>query len=88
MEFKKYNHLEEEKKISDFWIKNDCFKPKKGKSDKKFSVVIPPPNVTGRLHMGHALNKLILMNIGHVAEWLRRGLQILLSQFDSGRGLQ
>ena len=26
--------------------------------------------------------------IGHVAEWLRRGLQILLSQFDSGRGLQ
>jgi valyl-tRNA synthetase len=56
MEFKKYNHLEEEKKISDFWIKNDCFKPKKGKSSKKFSVVIPPPNVTGRLHMGHALN--------------------------------
>ena len=27
------------------------------------------------------------MNIGHVAEWLRRGLQILLFQFDSGRGL-
>ena len=56
MEFKKYNHLKEEKKISDFWIKNGCFKPKKGKSSKKFSVVIPPPNVTGRLHMGHALN--------------------------------
>ena len=56
MEFKKYNHLEEEKKISDFWIKNDCFKPKKGKSGKKFSIVIPPPNVTGKLHMGHALN--------------------------------
>ena len=44
MEFKKYNHLQEEKKISDFWIKNDCFKPKKSKSLKKFSVVIPPPN--------------------------------------------
>ena len=28
------------------------------------------------------------VNLGHVAEWLRRGLQILLSQFDSGRGLQ
>ena len=26
--------------------------------------------------------------VGHVAEWLRRGLQILVSQFDSGRGLQ
>ena len=59
MEFKKYNHLLEEKKISDFWIKNSCFVPKKGKSTKKFSVVIPPPNVTGRLHMGHALNNSI-----------------------------
>ena len=56
MEFKKYNHLIEEKKISDFWIKKGCFKPKKGKTKNTFSIVIPPPNVTGRLHMGHALN--------------------------------
>ena len=56
MEFKKYNHLEEEKRISDFWIKKGCFKPKKGKTKNSFSIVIPPPNVTGRLHMGHALN--------------------------------
>ena len=56
MEFKKYNHLKEEKKISDFWIKKGLFKPKKTKLKKSFSVVIPPPNVTGRLHMGHALN--------------------------------
>ncbi len=56
MEFKKYNHLIEEKKISDFWIKKGCFKPKQGKSKKSFSIVIPPPNITGRLHMGHALN--------------------------------
>ena len=56
MEFKKYNHSEEEKKISDYWIKNNYFKPRKGRLNKKFSVVIPPPNITGRLHMGHALN--------------------------------
>ena len=56
MEFKKYNHSEEEKKISNYWIKNNFFKPKKGKLNKKFSIVIPPPNVTGKLHMGHALN--------------------------------
>jgi valyl-tRNA synthetase len=56
MEFKKYNHIKEEKKISNFWIKNGLFKPKKTRLNKKFSVVIPPPNVTGRLHMGHALN--------------------------------
>ncbi len=56
MEFKKYDHLKEEKIITDYWIKNNCFKAKKGKLKKRFSVVIPPPNVTGRLHMGHALN--------------------------------
>ncbi len=56
MEFKKYNHLKEEKKISDFWIKKGLFRPKKTNLKKNFSVVIPPPNVTGRLHMGHALN--------------------------------
>ena len=56
MEFKKYNHLLEEKRISDYWIKKGCFKPKKGKSKNTFSIVIPPPNITGRLHMGHALN--------------------------------
>ena len=56
MEFKKYNHSKEEKIISDYWIKSNCFKPRKTKLNKKFSIVIPPPNVTGKLHMGHALN--------------------------------
>ncbi len=56
MEFKKYNHQLEEKKISNYWIKNNCFKPKNKGSNKTFSIVIPPPNITGRLHMGHALN--------------------------------
>ncbi len=73
MEFKKYNHLLEEKKISDFWIKNGCFKPKKGKSNKKFSIVIPPPNITGRLHMGHALNN---------------SLQDVLVRFNRMKGLE
>ena len=49
----KYNHLEVEEKIYSYWEKNDLFKPKK--NQKKFSIVIPPPNVTGSLHMGHAL---------------------------------
>ncbi|MDC3127519.1 class I tRNA ligase family protein, partial [Candidatus Pelagibacter bacterium] len=73
MEFKKYNHIKEEKKISDFWIKNGLFKPKKTKLNKKFSIVIPPPNVTGRLHMGHALNN---------------SLQDLLVRFNRMKGLE
>ena len=56
MEFEKYDHSVQEKKIYDFWESKNLFKPLKQKSNKKFSVVIPPPNVTGRLHMGHALN--------------------------------
>ncbi len=50
-----YNHLNIEKEIYEYWEKNKFFKPRKSKK-KYFSVVIPPPNVTGSLHMGHALN--------------------------------
>ena len=53
----KYNHHQVEDKIYSYWEKNNLFKPKKNK--KKFSIVIPPPNVTGSLHMGHALNNSI-----------------------------
>ena len=56
MEFKKYNHVSEEKLIAKLWEKKGCFKPRAGKRKKTFSMVIPPPNITGRLHMGHALN--------------------------------
>ena len=56
MEFTKYNHIIEEKKISEYWEAKGLFKPKSQKNKKTFSMVIPPPNVTGRLHMGHALN--------------------------------
>ncbi|MDA9643491.1 valine--tRNA ligase, partial [Candidatus Pelagibacter sp.] len=53
----KYTHSEVEDKIYSYWEKNNLFKPKANK--KKFSIVIPPPNVTGSLHMGHALNNSI-----------------------------
>jgi len=56
MELKKYDHSIQEKKIYDFWEKKGLFKPISRKSKKTFSIVIPPPNITGRLHMGHALN--------------------------------
>jgi len=56
MKFTKYNHTIQEKKIYEFWEKNNLFKPNSIKTKKTFSIVIPPPNVTGKLHMGHALN--------------------------------
>ena len=53
----KYIHNQVENKIYNYWEKKNLFKPKKNK--KHFSIVIPPPNVTGSLHMGHALNNTI-----------------------------
>ncbi len=57
MSLDKYIHSDVEDLIYSYWEKNNLFKPKKNK--KKFSIVIPPPNVTGSLHMGHALNNSI-----------------------------
>ena len=47
-----------ESEIYQNWIDQGCFKPSY-KFDKNFSICIPPPNVTGSLHMGHALNNTI-----------------------------
>ncbi len=55
MQNSNYNHTNIENEIYNFWEKNKFFKPRKNRK-KHFSIVIPPPNVTGSLHMGHALN--------------------------------
>ncbi len=56
MELEKvYEPHEIEKKYSGLWINQGVSTPKE-KADKPYSVVIPPPNVTGTLHIGHALN--------------------------------
>ena len=47
-----------ETEIYQEWIDQGCFKPSYN-FDKNFSICIPPPNVTGSLHMGHALNNTI-----------------------------
>ena len=53
---KTYSPAEIENKLYDFWNNNGYFTPEHSKTKKSFSIVIPPPNVTGQLHMGHALN--------------------------------
>jgi len=45
-----------EKKIYDMWMEQGCFKGVIDPEKKPFSIVMPPPNVTGQLHMGHALD--------------------------------
>ena len=53
---KTYNPQSFESRIYKRWVDNGCFEPKPGKAKKKFSIVLPPPNITGQLHMGHAMN--------------------------------
>ena len=45
-----------ESSIYDMWMENDCFKAEPDPDKKPYSIVMPPPNVTGQLHMGHALD--------------------------------
>jgi valyl-tRNA synthetase len=52
---KAYNHQDVESKWYNFWVNSGLFEPARD-LERYFSIVIPPPNVTGSLHMGHALN--------------------------------
>ncbi|MGQ9823691.1 MAG: valine--tRNA ligase [Desulfotomaculales bacterium] len=51
-----YDPKEVEEKWYRFWEENRFFHPRVDSEQKAFSIVMPPPNVTGQLHMGHALN--------------------------------
>ncbi len=56
---KSYDFKEVEEKWYRFWEEKGYFRPRLDPRKPKFSVVIPPPNVTGSLHIGHALNNTI-----------------------------
>ena len=53
---KAFEPAEAEKRLYDYWLKNDLFSAQDESDAPAFAIVIPPPNVTGILHMGHALN--------------------------------
>lgn len=53
---KSYNPKKVEEKWYKIWEKRGYFEPSYDEKKPKFSIVIPPPNVTGALHIGHALN--------------------------------
>ena len=53
---KTYDPASFEKRIYQAWCKDGCFTPTIDKSKPHYSIVMPPPNITGQLHMGHALD--------------------------------
>lgn len=52
----KYNPKEFEEKLYNEWEQKGYFKPSMDKTKESYCIVMPPPNVTGKLHMGHALD--------------------------------
>ena len=74
---KTYNPSEFEKGIYENWEKNGYFKAKVATDKLPFTIVIPPPNITGQLHMGHALDETLQDTLirfkrmqGYSALWL------------------
>jgi valyl-tRNA synthetase len=74
---KVYEPQKVEKKIYDFWMQGGWFKGVIDPEKKPFSIVMPPPNVTGQLHMGHAMDSTLQDIItrykrmqGYAALWL------------------
>ena len=53
---KVYDPLQVESRIYDMWQEGGYFHAEKDESKKPFTIVMPPPNVTGQLHMGHAMD--------------------------------
>ncbi len=51
-----YSPTDVESKWYKLWESGKYFKPKKGRANKPFCIIVPPPNVTGKLHAGHALD--------------------------------
>ncbi|WP_434342813.1 valine--tRNA ligase [Mycoplasma capricolum] len=50
----KYNHILVEKNKYQYWLDKKLFKANPNSKKPKFSIILPPPNVTGKLHIGHA----------------------------------
>ncbi|MBQ3116563.1 MAG: valine--tRNA ligase [Clostridia bacterium] len=74
---KTYNPSEFEKEIYEEWEKKGYFKAKVDANKLPFTIVIPPPNITGQLHMGHALDETLQDTLirfkrmqGYSALWL------------------
>lgn len=53
---KVYEPREVEGRVYEMWEKNGCFEGRRDPDERPFTIVMPPPNVTGQLHMGHAMD--------------------------------
>ena len=73
---KAYNPKNVEERIYKLWLKSGFFNPDNlpGKRKKTYTIVLPPPNITGSLHMGHALNA----TVQDILIWIQESPPVLL----------
>ena len=65
---KNFNAAESEARLSKVWIESKAFRAGANASrPETFCIMIPPPNVTGSLHMGHAFKNSLAFLLGHAA---------------------
>lgn len=74
---KTYNPKEFEDRLYKEWEENGCFRAERDDKKVPFTVVMPPPNITGQLHMGHAMDETLQDTVirfkrmqGYCALWL------------------
>ena len=72
---KTFNPSDVEQHLYDQWEESGAFKPDMAAPGEPFSIVIPPPNVTGSLHMGHALNNSLQDVLARY--WRMKGRKVL-----------
>lgn len=84
---KSYKPSEFEDRIYDFWMKGNYFHAEVDKDKKPYTIVMPPPNITGQLHIGHALDLTLQDTLirwrrmqGYAALWLPVQTMRLLRQ--------
>ena len=80
---KQYNPKEVEDRIYSSWLDGKYFHAKREEGKKTYTIVIPPPNITGQLHMGHALDNTLQDSLirFRVLSWL---IQLLINWFKKG----
>ena len=74
---KTYDFKSTEERLYVWWEKRGYFKPRGGKHAERFVISMPPPNVTGTLHMGHAFQQTLMDALiryhrmrGHDTNWV------------------
>jgi valyl-tRNA synthetase len=79
----KYNPAEVENKWYQYWMENGFFHSEPNPAKEPYCIVIPPPNVTGVLHMGHMLNNTIQDILVRRARMM--GKEVLKKQISPGK---